>query len=993
MKRKGSAIMVAAILGSVFFIVVGGLLRFSSGEMRHVKAISAVRKAEMLALSGIDWAETELRQGRWYQKEFQPYEKAVGVHPTHGVKEIYPFGSDEGKVTIVCEDIANAVPGTNVRGMQRLWYLHHVNVYAMGEYEGQKALVYGRFIVSPEPALNSKSTDASEYESPAFGDARSESVKIRSAVAGGVEMNEFMVKKIKVSQNQTVNINTVLAILTPLEDPSAQVELRPRTNGRISNILMSESDVCSAGQFFAVLDRAVVTAGGVADPKTLKKIVRVTKIPPQVWDGLSIKNRNDRFALASYVSGLSDSFLINFVARTPLQEALDDLGDAKLNEKLSPSELLQKFPPHVNSTTRNRAENTFLTHMLQNFTVPGGNWASKERSLDSTYLELDHPHTDPPEDLRSWLAELGLTRLLNTKPRVNPRYYKPSMKRAEFVELLRPKFNVDPAQFVSSLSLLPDASRFIDIEEGPYGAMARNYPDESQDFFEIILPDKEVKVTVEKVAKDYVFVDPETNFSIQMDDLMSFLRKYYDDSNAVAPREDMRVTEHIDWPLPKPAGTPPAPRAGGTWSWIPGIPGTPPGDPTWNYRGGKKVEVPTPTGGNRSFEPQSPNPDGGTEIYRIAGIPETSTSDSSSHGGADMSPESSIFSDLQEPIELQIGGTWDSTPGTPGVDPTEGSYIWVEDPPPPESDSDETTRECTTCCFPAETLILMADGTSIPIKDVEIGDLVASYDTQTKTRVEGKVVKLESPVRDHITTITFSGGAELSLTDEHPLYTENGWASIDPGFTLEKYGMKTDKLRVGTKVLGSDEEWYTIVKLLTLLEDQKMYNLAKVEPAETFFADGFLAHNKPVTQSESSDPGGDPSAGGSGTGTDGSPGSDGSGSGSDGLAGSPGDGSGGGSALDGTGTGPGAGGSATGTSGRDPSAGGSGTSTDGSAPGSGSGSSGSSTGPGTPGSSGTTSPSGSSGGGASSPGSTRPGGSSRPSPAPVRTYRSTRGGV
>ncbi|PKL41598.1 MAG: hypothetical protein CVV41_17750 [Candidatus Riflebacteria bacterium HGW-Riflebacteria-1] len=923
MKKRGSAIMVAVILGSVFFVVVSGLLRYSSSEMKHVKAISAVRKAELLALSGVDWAESELRKGRWYQKEFQPYEKVVGVHPTHGVKELNPFGSDEGKVTVVCEDVANAMPGSNVRGMQRLWYLHHINVYALGEFEGAKALVYGRYIISPEPALNSTSTEASEYESPEYGAPRAAALRILPAMLNGADVNDFIVKKIFAAANQSVDINSVVATLVPANGSTGEISLRPQTNGRISEILLEEGQTCRAGDTFAVLSRQITTAGGIADSKTLKKMVRVTKIDPRIWHGLSILSRTDRFALSQYISGLSDAYLQNFVAHASLESAISNLGGNKLNNKLSAEELLAKFPADVNNTTRNRAENMFLANMIQNFTVPGGTWERKEKSLDKTYLELDHPRTtQPPADLINWLRDLNLTFLLNTKPRLDPRYYEPKMKQSEFIKLLKPQFNVDPAQFIQSLSQLSDASRYVDIVEGDFENATPVFR-ETDASIEIVKPEKNVRVFVEKYTKDYTFVDPESGFSIKMGDLMTFLRKYYDDTGSQSPREDVRTLEHTDWPLPKPAPEPPSARPGGTWVWNPGTPGTPPGDPTWSHRNGAKKLIPSPVGGERDFEPAGGPPDGGEKSYRVAAIAPTSSKSSTSHGGNTVEPVNSQFSNVRPPIEIETGGTWNATPGSPGVDPTEGSYSWRENPPPPENSSDQTTRKCTTCCFAAGTMILMADSSLRAIEEVTVGDKVAAYDESGKTRVTGEVMALESPERDHLTTLTFADGKTLRLTDEHPLYARNGWASVDPGFTFDIYKMQTGKLRAGAEVFGSDDDWHKIVAISTVLSDTKVYNLSKVEPGQTFFADGILAHNKPVCQCEVCKPGGGGEAGGNENATSGAPGSGSSGSATDNTAtGQPGGADGGANTADGTGNNPGAGGSGTSTSGGPGSAGG-----------------------------------------------------------------------
>lgn len=69
MNRKGSAVAVAIVIGLGFFTIVSALLHQSSGEMKHTKAVSAVKKAEMLAISGLNWAESKLRAGRWYGKK------------------------------------------------------------------------------------------------------------------------------------------------------------------------------------------------------------------------------------------------------------------------------------------------------------------------------------------------------------------------------------------------------------------------------------------------------------------------------------------------------------------------------------------------------------------------------------------------------------------------------------------------------------------------------------------------------------------------------------------------------------------------------------------------------------------------------------------------------------------------------------------------------------------------------------------------------------
>ncbi len=996
MSKRGSAVAIALIMGTVLFIVVNGLMQFSSGEIRHVRAISAEKKAELAALSGIDFAESELRKGRWYQPAFREYEKSVGEHPTFGIKELEPFGAREGTVTIVCQDIANKTPGQNMRGMQQLWFLHHIDVFSLGQYENAKCLMYGRFIVSPEPVLNGNSTDASAYESPEFGEPRSEALQVLAATVNGAEVTDFVVKKILVTKNQYVDINTSVAELSPADDPSRTIVLRPQTFGKVSEIRLTEGQPCRKGDAFAILSRKHLVGGGAGASKTLKKMVRITRIPLEIWKDLNIQDRNDRFTLSSYVGSLSDDYLINFVGHQPLEKAIAGLDPARLDKKMKAGEFFGKFPPTVESATRNRAENQFLAHMIQNFTVPGGTWDDKEKSLASTYLELDHPrNTKPPAELVDWLNELGLIKLLNTKPRMNSEYYDPKMKKGRFLELLQPKFNIDPQEFIQSLSQLEDASRYVNIEEGPYQNQPYSWKEDAASI-EIVQPDKGVKVSVQKFPKDYTFVDPQTGFSIKMNDLFSFLEKYYNENDGQAPREDMRIREHIDWPLPKPAPPPPAPRPGGTWNWTPGQPGTPPGAPTWVQTGGSKRPVPATSGGLRDFEKAGGPPDGGSKIYSIDGTAPTSDSFGDTRTTAGSPATDDTFATQQSPTIVVVDGNWTSTPGTPGVGPTEGRYEWKEDPPPPENSGDSVDHECTTCCFPAGTLVLMADGTQQAIETIRLGDLVAAFDESSRSRVTGTVCKLESPVRDHLTTLVFGNGRTLRLTDEHPLFTQAGWASIDPGFTLRHHAMRVKKLSVGARVLDSDGQWQTLVAMSTVPASQKVYNLARVEPGSTYYADGFLAHNKPEGESSASTPGGPGGEGGGGSGTSGTDGtggsSSGNGAGGDSSGGSSNAGGSGSSGSDGSGSGTGGGSASSGSPG---GAGGSGSGNTGG--GGGSGSTGGNAGGGSQGG-GNSGSSGSSGGGGggsggsggSSSGGGGGGGGSSSSGGP--SYRSSGGG-
>lgn len=706
MNKKGSVVAIAFILGMVFFIAVSALLQHSSGEMKHVKAISAVKKAELLSISGIDWAESELRKGRWYGEEFVPYKRAEGKHKTFGVKKnLEPFGSGEGNVTIVCEDVANKTPGSNQYGMQQIWFLHHINVYALGTYDGQKCLTYGRYIISPEPKLNSKSTEGADFEQPENGEVGALGVFVKNTV-NGEETSDFVVNEIKVITGDKVDVNSTIITLSPKANPDVTVSVKPsNTYGTVAEIKVKEGDTCKTGDCIAILKKSVTLGDTEVAQKTLKKMVRVTKIPKEVWEGLDIEDRNDRYALSQYISGLSDAYLQNFVAHASLEKKLKEIGREKFDDKLTSADILKEFPAHITSTTRNRAENTFLAYMIKNFTAPGGTWDTKEEALNNTILLLDQPQTtQPPADLVRDLEAHNLKYLLDTKPRTNRDYYEPTLHDDKFMELLKPHLNEPSSEFIKVLSELPDASRNCEFQGGEYDTAVN---EEDENHILIVKPgsagEEGIKVSVEKITKKYTFVDPVSNFSIEMNDLMNFIKKYYDDSESMSPREDVRKNENIDWPLPEPEPGPPADVPGKKWVWIPGTPGTPPGEPTYHNNGGSDRNIDPPTAGSGEFEPTSiGDPDGGSKEWEVKGEPGSDGGDSGGNQDPNESEEpgsikvcnccggccSKCNGTEPEKIKMNVGTEWTVKPGKAGTEPSKGHYELVEIPKA-EDDGDD----------------------------------------------------------------------------------------------------------------------------------------------------------------------------------------------------------------------------------------------------------------------------------------------------------------
>ncbi|MDP1695713.1 MAG: PQQ-binding-like beta-propeller repeat protein, partial [archaeon] len=147
-------------------------------------------------------------------------------------------------------------------------------------------------------------------------------------------------------------------------------------------------------------------------------------------------------------------------------------------------------------------------------------------------------------------------------------------------------------------------------------------------------------------------------------------------------------------------------------------------------------------------------------------------------------------------------------------------------------------------CFPAGTKILMDDGNKKNIEDVNVGENVLSYNEETKQMQKSRVLEIESPIRESMCEINFANGKALKLTDEHPVYTSDGWKSISPEETKkENSDLIVEKLAVGDEVFsvsGSKE----IKEIKCWNEIIQTYNLKKIENTNTYFAEGVLVHNK-----------------------------------------------------------------------------------------------------------------------------------------------------
>jgi hypothetical protein len=88
---------------------------------------------------------------------------------------------------------------------------------------------------------------------------------------------------------------------------------------------------------------------------------------------------------------------------------------------------------------------------------------------------------------------------------------------------------------------------------------------------------------------------------------------------------------------------------------------------------------------------------------------------------------------------------------------------------------------CPTCCFTPDTMITMAWGGVLPIKDVQVGDEIVVYNPKGGVFETEKVEGIITRVNRVMFKVHFEDGTYIHISDDHPLHIpEKGPAAIAP---------------------------------------------------------------------------------------------------------------------------------------------------------------------------------------------------------------------
>ncbi|MEV6448738.1 RHS repeat-associated core domain-containing protein [Amycolatopsis sp. NPDC051716] len=154
----------------------------------------------------------------------------------------------------------------------------------------------------------------------------------------------------------------------------------------------------------------------------------------------------------------------------------------------------------------------------------------------------------------------------------------------------------------------------------------------------------------------------------------------------------------------------------------------------------------------------------------------------------------------------------------------------------------EAKAASDACSFPANVLVLLADGTTKPIAEVRTGDVVVATDPETGRtephEVVGTDVHGNEVERTEITVRSGAGEGTISATDWHPFWVndENNWVEIGD-------------LAVGDHLRSADGSDAVVESVRHFEDDSPVYDLTVDEVHDFYVTAGgasTLVHNCPA---------------------------------------------------------------------------------------------------------------------------------------------------
>ena len=148
----------------------------------------------------------------------------------------------------------------------------------------------------------------------------------------------------------------------------------------------------------------------------------------------------------------------------------------------------------------------------------------------------------------------------------------------------------------------------------------------------------------------------------------------------------------------------------------------------------------------------------------------------------------------------------------------------------------------SSTCVPYYANILVDNqGTYKKPTDINVGDLVAAYNMETKQIEQTEVIDIHSPIRDNLVVITFDDDSKIEVTNDHAILTNEGWAAYEPDVCHEVENVI--KLKASQKVLQLDLSYKQIKSVEYIEKPEGIQCYAINTVCDTFITETSVVHN------------------------------------------------------------------------------------------------------------------------------------------------------
>lgn len=149
-------------------------------------------------------------------------------------------------------------------------------------------------------------------------------------------------------------------------------------------------------------------------------------------------------------------------------------------------------------------------------------------------------------------------------------------------------------------------------------------------------------------------------------------------------------------------------------------------------------------------------------------------------------------------------------------------------------------------CFSGDSQVSVSRTETKSIEDLQRGDLILTYNTDTKSYEQTKVERILEVYHQNMYEINMAG-TSITVTEDHPFLSEDGWCSLNPEKTMERYGYSNvHLLSKGTKLVQQDGKPVSVSSVKATSRGMMTYTISTLENGTNFIVNGVVVGTESI---------------------------------------------------------------------------------------------------------------------------------------------------